>query len=439
MVLLDQLEIVGDIMLKDLSKVFSQYRGLSRSIYVIFFARMITSMGAYIWPMLTFIMSGKMGYSDSFIGIISAATGVLYLPATILGGKLADRYNKKVIIIVFDTISIIFFISCAFIEPGLPMLIMFTLAGLFASMEWPAFDALFIEASKPHEREKVFSLTYLGMNLGLVFGAAMGGYLYQDHLSLAFILDGITTLSSTIMIVLFVKVIKVSEMESHEVNEYENEEHESRSVLAILWQRKSVLIMLLIFSISTFVYEQWSFTLPLYLKSLFGEGGAFLYGKIVSFNGAIVIIFTPILTALLVRVKELQKIAIGIGLFAGSYLMILGGPPQYIFFIMIFAFTIGEIVNTIGNSPFVSRRIPATHRGRVSSYMGIGHMIGGMGGRLIAGFLNDYLGYDFTLRLAAIMGFVCVTVVIINMAMDKRLFPKLYENKVIVEEDLDLL
>jgi len=223
---------------------------------------MVTSMGAFIWPMLTFIMSGKMGYSDATIGLISAATGVLFLPASILGGKLADKFNKKKLIIILDTLSTILFMTCAFLEPGLPMLVMFSLAGLFATMEWPAFDALFIEASKPAEREKVYSLTYLGLNLGLVFGAAMGGFLFENHLSLAFLLDGATTISSTLLIVFFVKTIKVEGMEEHELNEYENSEDHDMSTLKILWQRKSVLVMMGVFTVAAFIYEQWSFSLP---------------------------------------------------------------------------------------------------------------------------------------------------------------------------------
>lgn len=414
-------------MLKKVSNVFTQYRGLSRSIYIIFIARTITNMGAFIWPMLTFIMSGKMGFSNTTIGIISAATGLLFLPASILGGKLADKFDKKKIIILFDTLSTIAFISCAFLEPGIPMLALFTLAGLFATMEWPAFDALFIEASKPNEREKVFSLTYLGMNLGLVFGAAIGGFLYKDHLSLAFIIDGITTFSSTILIVLFVKSVKVESLEAHEVNEYENEEEHHISTFKVLWDRKSVLVMVLVFSFASFIYEQWSFSLPLYMGHLFGDGaGAKMYGIIMSFNGFIVIAFTPVLTAVLSKLKELPKVMIGIGLYSLSFLMILNEPARYVFFIMIFFFTIGEIVNTLGSNPFISRRVPASHRGRVSSYLGIGYMVGGMGGRLVAGIMNDVLGYDFTFTIVGGVGMVCLVIVLLNYRLDKKKFPKLY-------------
>ncbi len=414
--------------MKDLFKVFTQYKGLPKSIYVIFFARVITSMGAFIWPVMTFIMSGKMGLSATQIGLFSAILGLLFIPAGIIGGKLTDRFNKKKIIIFFDSLSILLFFACSFMEPNFIMLITFALAGLFAHVEAPAFDALFMEASKPNEREKVYSLSYLGMNLGLVFGATMGGLLYENYLSLAFILDGLTTLTSTLLIIAFVKPVKLTDIQEHEKNEYENDEELETSSLKILMERKSVLIVIILAVFTSFIYSQWSFSIPLYLSELFGDGeGAKIYGTIVSFNGLIVILFTPIFTSMLARFKELPKMAIGVGLYSVSYLMITNEPMKYTFFIMTAIFTFGEVINTIGSYPFISRRIPATHRGRISSYMSMAISIGFMSSQLIAGVINDHLGYNATFVLMAIIGVLYMFVVGINYKIDKKTFPKLYE------------
>ena len=44
-----------------------QYGGLRREMYVVFFGRVVTNMGALIWPMLTLILKNKMGMSASEI------------------------------------------------------------------------------------------------------------------------------------------------------------------------------------------------------------------------------------------------------------------------------------------------------------------------------------------------------------------------------------
>ncbi len=233
-------------MFGSIRSVFTQYQGISKSIWVIFIARVVTNMGAFIWPMLTLILSTKIGYSATTIAFVSVGVAFLFIPANVIGGKLADRFNKKKIIIIFDSISIVFFLSCAFIQPGTLMVVFFVLAGLFANLEGPSFEALIIEASKPDEREKVFSLSYLGHNLGFMFGAAIAGLLITDYLSLAFIIDGITTMTSTILIVFFVKAIKVEEMEEHEKNEYEDSEEVDANSFIVLRERKSVWIQMVV-------------------------------------------------------------------------------------------------------------------------------------------------------------------------------------------------
>ena len=43
-----------------LKKYFSMYAHLPKEIYVLAFGKIMTSMGALIWPMLTLIMSEKL-------------------------------------------------------------------------------------------------------------------------------------------------------------------------------------------------------------------------------------------------------------------------------------------------------------------------------------------------------------------------------------------
>ena len=74
---------------------FSQYRGLRRENYVLFFGRIVTNLGSMVWPMLTMILNQKLGMSAGNIAVLTAVFGVLMMPANLLGGKLADRLNKK--------------------------------------------------------------------------------------------------------------------------------------------------------------------------------------------------------------------------------------------------------------------------------------------------------------------------------------------------------
>lgn len=413
--------------MKKFIEVFSQYRGLSKSAYVLFIGRMITNMGAFIWPLLTLILKDKIGYSPTTISYIFLVVGFLFLPANILGGKLADRFNRKKLIIIFDCISVFFFILCAFIEPGTWMIVFFILAGLFANIEGPAFDALVIDVIKPKDREKVYSLMYLGHNLGYMFGATIGGLLFANFLNLAFLLDGLTTISSTILIIVFVKVIHVSEMDEEEQNEYELGMHASESSLNILMKRPSILMQLIIYLLASFIYDQWTFTLPMYMTDLFGKDlGSKYFGFLSSFNAFVVIFFTPIITYSIWRLREIPKIFIGQLCIGLSFLIICNQPTYQVFFIMMFIFTMGEIVNMLGSSPFMSRRVPSSHRGRIHSYANITRFVGAGIGRVIIGWILEATNYSVAFASIAGVGVITVGLIAYNYYLDQKTFPKLY-------------
>lgn len=64
-----------------------------------------------------------------------------------------------------------------------------------------------------------------------------------------------------------------------------------------------------------FIYSQFRFLIPLNLSQLHGDGGAVYYGMMTSLNAFIVVMGTPILTLLLLRLKDVYKIFASVLLF----------------------------------------------------------------------------------------------------------------------------
>lgn len=411
--------------MKNIQDIWGQYRGLSSSAYALFFAKMITRMGAFIWPLLTLILSRKLGYDIKIVAVIQMAIMVIYIPVSILGGKFADKYNRKKLIITLNSIGVIFFVACGFLEPGKLMLVFFVIAGIMAQLAKPSLEAIIVEMSKPDEREKIYSFTYLGENIGMVVGVVVGGLLFENYLNLAFIFDGITTFISVLLIFFLVQPISLEDMSEDEVNEYEDEE-EGENIYSVLIARKSVLIQILSFIFMAFIYDQIIFALPLYMSEIFGKESAKLYGFLSGFNGVIVIIFTPIVTWLVFKLKELEKVMLGVGLYGLSFVIIINEPVYAIFFIMMFLFTIGEIVNMLGAFPFISRRVPSSHRGRINSYVFIGYTIGTLLGHGVIGYVIDRWGFSIAFCVIGIVGLLAVMLSMINIRIDKKIFPNMY-------------
>ena len=180
--------------------LFNQYRGLRREIYILSFGRMVTNLGSMIWPVMTMILSQKIGLSAAEISYFFVASSVISLPANIIGGRLADRFNKKWMIVICDIVSIVCYLICAAIPLGVGTIALFVFAGIFQSMEYPSYDALFADLSTTKDRERAYSLDYLGGNLGLVLSPTIAGLLFKDYLWLSFLISGISIALSTVLI-----------------------------------------------------------------------------------------------------------------------------------------------------------------------------------------------------------------------------------------------
>ena len=407
-------------------KFIQQYKNLSKEIYVLFFGRIVTSMGSLIWPLLTLILKNKLGYNATTIATLTMAMSILQFPMLLLGGKLADTLNRKKIIIVCDLVTVVSYIICGLLPLSNYSIALFYIAGVFATIEGPSYDALVADLSDSESREKAYSLQYLGMNLGLVLSPTIGGLLFENYLWLAFILTGFATLSSTILIILFIKRLSV---EKGKVSAYE-EKRENESVFRILRERKTLILYALVCGFGGIVYAQFNYLLPLNMETLYGAKGATIFGMLTSTNAIVVIIATPLITTFLSRLMDVRKIFIGeslivLGLF--GYRFVQGAMVPY--FILMILFTIGEVFNTLGHQPYMTRRIPSTHWGRVNSFVNtVNGLFAGVG-NIFIGKIVDVKGYDMAWLAVGVLGAVAIILVVMLNLVDKRQFGLLYGGK----------
>lgn len=105
--------------------MFGQYRGMRRELYILFWGKAATNMGAMIWPMLTLILSNKLGMNAQEIAKITIAMGVVQFPANLLGGKLADCCNKKKLIIICDLVTVICYLTAAVLPVSMAQILLF--------------------------------------------------------------------------------------------------------------------------------------------------------------------------------------------------------------------------------------------------------------------------------------------------------------------------
>lgn len=416
-----------------MKQLLTQYGGLKREIYILFIGKLVTAMGSFVWPMLTFFLTTKLGLSDGASTLLIATASALSFPAALLGGKLADRFSRKSIIIVFDCLTVSLYLLAAVLPLTIATAVLLFLAGLFQTIESPAYDALNADYSTSLQREKAYSLSYLGFNLGYIVGASLSGILFENYLRLSFCLNGVAIFVSTVLIIFFVhKKNAISEdtasMEKN-YSEYEMPVDENRSVFSVLKERSVLVWMLLIGCVASMPNNLVGILLPLQLKDGLADFGATLYGYLNSLNGLVVIVFTPILTVLLRKLTEIPKCVIGLLLFVAGIALFSAGNVVPLLFIGMFVFTVGEVVTVLGSNPYASRRIPASHRGRIGGISSVVHSVFSSLTQYLISFMliltNSNYGLLWTVFI--LFGLSASVLYCLLYKPDKRTFPKLYQ------------
>ncbi len=414
--------------MKAIIGLISQYRGLRREIYILFFGRIVTSLGSMVWPMLTMILSQKLGMGAFAISVLTVASMAIMMPANLLGGRLADRRNKKHVIVVCDCISVVCYVACAVLPLGYATVGLMLAAGICQSMEHPSYNALIADLSTTADRERAYSLQYLGGNLGLMLSPTIAGFLFKDYLWLAFLISGVAIACSTVLIALRVRDITPVNDES-EASAYQTAQG-SASLGEILRKNGILILYLVATALYWAAYQQYSYLMPLDMGKVHGDAGAVLYGTVSSLNCIVVVIFTPAITRVFRRLSETKKILTGMLLAAAGYLVFLtfiGHVPAC--YLAIVLFTWGEVFSTISEGPYLSRRIPASHRGRIQGFSSVLAVLIQASCALSVGRLYDSMGRTsaWVLVLAMLAAAAILTLFLIRR--DRAVYPKLYENE----------
>lgn len=363
-------------------KIFDQYKGLSIEVYLISLSRLVTTMGAFIWPMFVMILKTKIHMTEGEITLYAMISMGVAILSSLAGGVLSDKIGRKRTIVLFELLGMISFASIVFFEVGIISAVFLMIGMMFFGLAGPAHEALLANITKTEERETAYSLNYIAMNLGIIIGPAVGGLLLDNYFSLFIIIDVLTTFLGWLLLILLVKERKQVVIE----NEYENNTKDS--MISIVRKRPIIFFYGLLMFFTSFTYGQLDFTLPLYVVSLFGESGEF-FGLLYSFNGLTVVLFTALVTNLLRKKTAINKIIIGfafyiVALFAYSIVDFKIG----LFFLM-FLFTIGEIIIAIGGGPILSKIVPQNLMGRIAGTMSVFYMTGHLLAMLIPGLLLD--------------------------------------------------
>jgi MFS family permease len=263
----------------------------------------------------------------------------------------------------------------------------------------PTLGALVADLSAPPTRRAAFSLSYLGINLGVSIGPLLAGWLFQHSLNWLFWVDALTTAAALGILVRFVP----RRTQPGAVPPRPSPGSVRLSSLKVFLRHTILVPLSLLLMVYNFVYSQMIFTLALQLVALFGVQGPPTYGLVWAANGLIVLALTPVALRFTKAWTNLGSMALGMAFFTAGVAVFLFHPDLVWVLASAFLWTTGEVLLSIHYGDLVTSQSPEEFRGRFQGYVGFLGSLGFVAAPLASGLVAQTLGLTGVWWLATML------------------------------------
>ncbi|MCX5971357.1 MAG: MFS transporter [Coprothermobacterota bacterium] len=405
-----------------ISQSLAAYRRLPRSLWVLFFARIVNNLGAFVYPFLTLLLTQRLGLRDDLAGLLVTLAVLTTGPGILLGGKLADRFGRRQTILLWQGLAAAALIPCAFLGASLWVPFLLIASNLFSAIAQPAHNAMATDLSRPENRKPAFALLYLGINIGYAIGPLLAGFLFNHYIEWLFLGDALTTFLSLFLILRFVPETTPSaeELKASRQHPENPEQAEEGHAVSILLRRPTILLFGLASILYAFVYSQIGFSLPLYANDVFGSAGPTLYGSLMTVSAVVVVVATTLVTSLTMLIPAVLNVALA-GLFYALGFGLLALAGSYGLFVLAAIFwTLGEILTTTNASVYIADHTPISHRGRFTALLALFPGVGYVAGPVLMGLFIQSHGVSWAWPLIFLLSLVAAAMMAGLYLWEKR-------------------
>ncbi|MCC5892095.1 MFS transporter [Exiguobacterium sp.] len=388
--------------------MYQSLKRLDRNIWIRFLGETITGVMMFmIAPFLVLYYSDKL---DSYVqvGIILATGPIMALIGSVVGGRFADLYGRKpvmMIAIIGDAVALVGF---AFADSFWPLLLLNAMLGLTNSLFHPAASAMVADVTEPEQLNEAFGLLRMGHNIGAAFGPLLGSaVLFLDRQYIFFAAAAVFAVYALVL----ARFIRETLPETTEHEPLSNQD-----VLRVFSQDRVFLVFIFAGVFISMGFAIVESMLPLFLKeslpSFTDRENPFPY--LLALNGLMVVLFQFPIASKLGR-KPFGNVMLAGATVFGVGMMLLAVVPRLLYslgtpylmlvsiLLAVYAFyTLGEMIMSPVQQTFIAMIAPENMRGAYNGAASIQWLIGGVTAPLFASlFFNRGAGHVALLLVGA--------------------------------------
>ncbi|WP_131923744.1 MDR family MFS transporter [Hazenella coriacea] len=403
-------------------------KAMDRNIWIRFIGETVNGIAfMMLMPFFALYLKDKVD-SLVHVGIVMAISPIAASFGSILGGRIADLYGRKPIMIISMFGNGILMLGFLFFDSFYAFMALSAFLGIFNSLFHPAASAMVTDVTEPENRTQAFGLLRMGHNIGAAIGPLIGASVMVISKSIIFIATSSTLILYSLIVLLFIEETLPKEARGKQHTSSEDEQP-TPSTWKVLLQDKVLLVFIITGVVISMGFSQTEGMLPLHfdneMSNIFGLNNPFPY--LMALNGAMVVLFQFQISRWANRHSNGKVMLLGASLF-GIGLLAIGWLPFYFgqwntdkamalgVLLFIYAiYTLGEMVMSPVQMTFVANIAPEHLRGTYMGAAGLQWIVGGAIGPIFGGYFFEHSQGNFNFTL---LGLGCLVAGFVYLALD---------------------
>jgi len=387
-----------------LGKIKIAYKEYPSAFKVLVLASFIDMVGgALLFPFFALYITERFGVGMTQVGFLFTLFSAGSIISGMVGGALADKYGRRVMMLIGLVISGVGSIFMGLVDNLNIFYILAAILGLVGDIGGPARQAMVVDLLPSEKQTEGFGIMRVAMNLAVTAGPILGGFLATQSYMLLFIADAVSSLITAVIVFIVIPETKP---------EKPKDEPEETVIKTIIGYKEVLkdgvyILFLSVSAIMVIVYMQMNSTLSVFLRDVHGFPLQ-SFGLLLSMNAFMVVLFQFWIAKRISKYAPMKVIAIGALFYVVGFGMYGFVSAVYLFFIAMIIITIGEMIVTPIQQTVVAKFAPEDKRGRYMAMFGFHWAIPSLFGVLLAGLVMENIGPNWVWYFAGILSFISV-------------------------------
>jgi MFS family permease len=272
-------------------ETFRELRSMDRNVWIRFIGETLNGI-AFMMLMPFFALYLKDKVDSLFhVGILMAISPIVASFGSMVGGRIADIYGRKPIMIFSMAGNGIVMLGFIFFDGFVSYAVLSALMGLCNSLFHPAASAMVVDVTDPERRTEAYGLLRMGHNIGAAVGPIIGASVVMISKDVIFITTASSLLFYSVLVAVFIRET-LPKGQQEKKDEKQNEQ-DAPPAWKVLLHDKVLMIYILSGIVISMGFSQTEGMLPLHfdneMKNIFGDNNPYPY--LMALNGTLVVLF----------------------------------------------------------------------------------------------------------------------------------------------------